>query len=266
MSDCDMSKSTFICQIENVLYDPTPGNDNVAIAGSVEAVERLQKSSNVYFLSYSYLKNPSDLADKLNSLGFTVTTERVFTSVTLAKALVMHHSSRAFVSLPEESRWIFTDAEDLGAPIRNKQSLNFVVIGIPPERMTIQILNCATNALLTHPMSYLIVFDNKVIVTVDGEEQRGMGWYGKTISAMCGRGTIILNENSSLCFYALKAHLRLDPDTTCFVGTKEKPALDSLLSVALISNTSKLPESSHLIVEESLGSAVNRIFTSLDRV
>ncbi|XP_070547109.1 haloacid dehalogenase-like hydrolase domain-containing protein 2 [Ptychodera flava] len=121
--------------------------DNTAIPGAVEAVQRLRKTNlSLRFVTNTTKECKAMLHGRLESLGFDIKEDEIFTSLTAAKTLVEKQNLRPLLLLQDtamkdfEGRYSYHDA-------------NAVVVGLAPDCFNYEMMNKAFRLVLEgHPL------------------------------------------------------------------------------------------------------------------
>lgn len=123
--------------------------DNHAIQGSIEAIERLKKSSIKYLFATNTTKESKQtVLAKLNKIGFKLKSESLFTSLTAASNLIKQNGLNPHLVLEEDAKKDFLDVCDINLPLSKADSL---VIGLAPRKFNYKDMNEYFNFLHSDP-------------------------------------------------------------------------------------------------------------------
>eukprot|EP00094_Tigriopus_californicus_P011181 TCALIF_10790-PA protein Name:"Similar to Hdhd2 Haloacid dehalogenase-like hydrolase domain-containing protein 2 (Rattus norvegicus)" AED:0.17 eAED:0.17 QI:65/0.25/0.2/1/0.5/0.6/5/0/227 len=115
--------------------------DNEAIPGAVQAVQLLREHKIPFqFVTNTTKESQIRLCHRLNKLGFDVTSQEIYSSLSAAKRLIVSQELRPMLLLEEEALEDFQDV--------STDNPNAVVIGLAPSKFNYNTLTEAFNLVL----------------------------------------------------------------------------------------------------------------------
>ncbi|RWS23595.1 haloacid dehalogenase-like hydrolase domain-containing protein 2 [Leptotrombidium deliense] len=119
--------------------------DDTAIQGAVEAIQRVKSSPiKIRFATNTTKESQSYLWNRLNSLGFNIKIDEIFTSLTLARDLIVEKNLKPFLLLEDSAMDDFRNYVDVNI---SSEKADSVVVGLAPKRFSYDYMNTAFRIL-----------------------------------------------------------------------------------------------------------------------
>ncbi|XP_005103194.1 haloacid dehalogenase-like hydrolase domain-containing protein 2 isoform X2 [Aplysia californica] len=186
----------------HVESDPTPG--------AVDALKRLrqQKDIKVKFVTNTTKESKAVLMRRLLKIGFDVSEEDVFTSLSAARQLVDAQNLRPYLLVDEKAMEDFE-----GVP---QEDPNSVVVGLAPDRMNYEDLNTAMR-LLQSGASLIAIHKAKYYRRSDGLAL-GPGPFVCALEFATGVSAHVVGKPSENFFLSAIAGLDCRPEECVMIG------------------------------------------------
>jgi phospholysine phosphohistidine inorganic pyrophosphate phosphatase len=201
--------SGFLLDVYGVLYDS--GITDVAIPGSVEAVEKLKLAGIPFRLcSNTSTRTPTTVAKTLSNLGFNISENEIFSPIPAVKCYLRQHKLRPFIIVDPDVVEEFSEFE--------QSDPNCVVLGDAQDAFTYSRMNAAFQLLMHRPNTPLISMGNgKYYKEVDGLKL-DVGPFTKALEYACDVESLVIGKPSKSFFMSAVESMNLKSDQVVMIG------------------------------------------------
>ncbi|XP_050412240.1 haloacid dehalogenase-like hydrolase domain-containing protein 2 [Patella vulgata] len=131
------SKSTVLIDLSGTIHV-----EDKEINGSISALEKLRKSKiNIKFVTNTTKESKRILLQRLTGIGFSISEDEIFTSLTAAHDTLKARELRPFLLIDNKALEDFMDLHE--------ENPNCVVVGLAPDKFSYKFMNEAFKLLLT---------------------------------------------------------------------------------------------------------------------
>lgn len=193
-----------LIDLAGVLYD-----DEAAVSGAVQALARLRASGfSVRFATNTTRKTRATLVRKLNTLGFEVSENEIFSAPMAARSIIAQHQLRPMMLIHDSLEPEFEDV--------SCQNPNAVLLGDAGERFTYDALDRAFR-LLMEGATLLVMGRSRYFSAADGLHLDA-GPFAALLEEASGVQGEVLGKPAAPFFQAAVSDMQLDPKEVVMVG------------------------------------------------
>ena len=246
----DESIKAVLCDIGGVLY---VGDE--PIQGAIEAVKEIKKHYPMRFLTNTTQKTSSQVVEKLQAMGFDISSDEIITALDVTKIYLEKEKSSAEFLLTGDALGFFDDLKGY--------EKKYVVVGDAQDNFNYKNLNRAFRKLIDGA-SLLAIAKNRYFKDSDNELSMDAGCFVSALEYGSGQKASLIGKPSSEFYHLACASLHVTPQECVMIGddieSDIKGAQEAGLKAALV-QTGKYSKK-----DLSLDIEPDYIFTSITAV
>ncbi len=243
----DKSIKAVLCDIGGVLY---VGDE--PIQGAVEAVKEMKKYYSVRFLTNTTQKTSTQVVEKLQKMGFDITSDEIITALDVTKMFLQQEKSYAEFLLTDDALSFFDELK--------YYDKKYIVVGDAQENFSYKNLNSAFRKLMDGA-SLLAIAKNRYFKDTDNELSMDAGCFVSALEYASGQKASLIGKPSAEFYHLACASLHVKPDVCVMIGddieSDIKGAQEAGIKAALV-KTGKFSK-----IDLSFGITPDYIFESI---
>jgi len=200
----DEAIKAVLCDIGGVLY---VGDE--PIKGAVEAVKEIKKHYPIRFLTNTTQKTSAQVVQKLQKMGFEITSDEIITALDVTKMFLEKEKSFAEFLLTDDALSFFNELK-----FYDKK---YVVVGDAQDNFNYKNLNRAFRKLMDGA-SLLAIAKNRYFKDADNELIMDAGCFVSALEYASGQEASLIGKPSREFYHLACASLHVSPNECVMIG------------------------------------------------
>jgi len=198
-------------QIKGVIFDiggVLYVGDSV-IDGAIEAIKKIKSKYKVRFLTNTTRRAPKSVLKRLNSFGFEVSEDELFTALNATRDYIIKNRGSAYLILTNEAKEYFKDLES--------NNPSYVVVGDAYTNFNYENLNRGFRALM-NGAKLIAAAKNRYFKDSDNQLSLDAGGFVEALEFASNQKAKIIGKPSKEFFNLALSSLNLEPKEVLMVG------------------------------------------------